>query len=94
MNTLIQATEAKKRSETFDRNYSTNKIERVQEAINTALRAIDQRIKLSTNLGRRSISYIGDEESFESLNQALLENGYIVTPRFIGGNRVKYSIKW
>ena len=79
MRTLINATEAKKRSKIFQENYSANKECRVEEAIKVAL---------------VNISCIVDEEIREELNHTLIEYGYAVAFRLIGGNRVKFFISW
>ena len=52
MRTLINATEAKKRSKIFQENYSVNKECRVKEAIKVALVNIDRKVRLSSSRGK------------------------------------------
>lgn len=94
MGTLINATEAKKRSKIFEENYSANKESRVDEAIKVALEEIDRNVRFSSNRGLKNISCIVDEDIREELNHTLIEHGYTVAFRFIGGNRVKFFISW
>ncbi|WP_099463374.1 hypothetical protein [Parabacteroides provencensis] len=94
MGTLINATEAKKRSKILEDNYSANKESRVEEAIKVSLEKIDRNVRFSTNRGLKNISCIVDEDIREELNRTLIERGYTVVFRFIGGNRVKFFISW
>ena len=94
MRTLINATEATKRSKIFLENYSANKECRVKEAIKVALVNIDRKVRLCSSRGLKNISCIVDEEIREELNRTLIEYGYAVAFRLIGGNRVKFFISW
>lgn len=91
---LIGASEAKKRSEGFEENYSANKSNRVKEAIGIALKKIDLNIKLNTGQGLRGVSCISNEEIREELTLILIEHGYNVASRIIGHDRVKFTINW
>lgn len=92
MEALIKASEAQKRSEVFEKDYSANKSSRIKNAIDVALRTIDLRVKSSIRKGIKSLSYIGNIESREELTLILKEHGYTVISHEIGGGRVKFII--
>lgn len=94
MRTLINATEAKKRSNLFGENYSANKESRVEEVIKVVIERIDRNVRVSSNRGLKNISCIVNEDIREELNRRLIEHGYTIAFRFIGGNRVKFFISW
>lgn len=94
MRTLINATEAKKRSKLFEENYSANKESIVEEVIKVVIERIDRNVRFSSNRGMKNISCIVNEDIREELNRTLIEHGYTIAFRFIGGNRVKFFISW